>query len=40
MSHSVPSLTPENLNQLPRKELVKILLTQQKIIEQLQLEIE
>lgn len=40
MSHSVPSLTPENLNQLSRKELVKILLTQQKIIEQLQLEIE
>ena len=39
MSQSQPALTPENLNQLSKKELVKMLLTQQKVIEQLQLEI-
>ena len=39
MSQSRPALTPENLNQLSKKELVKMLLTQQKVIEQLQLEI-
>ncbi len=39
MSQSQPPLTPENLNQLSKKELVKMLLTQQKVIEQLQLEI-
>ena len=40
MSDSVQFLTPENLNQLSRKELVKILLTPQKLIEKLQIEIE
>jgi transposase len=40
MSESVPPLTPENLNQLSKKELVKMLLAQQKAIEKLQQEIE
>ena len=39
-SQSVPPLTPESLNQLSKAELVQIILTQQKVIEELQLEIE
>ena len=40
MSESVPPLTLENLNQLSKKELVRMLLAQQKVIEKLQREIE
>jgi len=40
MSKSEPPLTPESLNQLSKKELVKILLAQQKIIENLTQQIE
>ena len=39
-SQSVPPLTPESLNQSSKAELVQIILTQQKVIEELQLEIE
>ncbi len=40
MSQSQPLLTPEKLHQLSKKELVKMLLTQQKAIKKLQQEIE
>ena len=40
MSELQPPLNAENLNQLSKKELVKMLLTQQKVIEKLQLEIQ
>ena len=39
MNESQHPLNAENLNQLSKKELVKMLLTQQKVIEKLQLEI-
>ena len=39
-SQSVPPLTPESLNQLSKAELVQFILTQQKVIGELQLEIE
>ena len=40
MNESQHPLNAENLNQLSKKELVKMLLTQQKVIEKLQLEIQ
>lgn len=40
MSESLVALTLEKLNQLSKKELVRMLLAQQKVIEKLQQEIE
>ena len=39
-SQSEPPLNPKTLNQLSKDELVKIILTQQKVIEELRIEIE